>query len=233
MLFQYKTHLSLRKLSRIIDIFRQLKKNQTHFRWNIDISQTNFEKYSSLFSGGILTFHRQIFRKNQTYFQKKMKFLRHILISSQKHFQENIVPSKICLNLSYFFQICLETSSRKHRKKYLGLLTLLFWWNFHTSSGIMRWYQKPLLLFQRPIKSSNYTFLEFKFLKSRKSYLRTDFHHFSFKLAECLFQEQEFKMWSIGYAEMYLSICVCAFLEFWFYDIKRITTWPALQTYMS
>ena len=32
-----------------------------------------------------------------------MKFLRHILIKSQKHFQENIIPSQICLNLSDFF----------------------------------------------------------------------------------------------------------------------------------
>ena len=38
-------------------------------------------------------------------------------------------------------------------------------------------------------------------------------------LAECLFQEQEFKMWSIGYVEIYLSICVSAFWDFWFYNI--------------
>ena len=38
-------------------------------------------------------------------------------------------------------------------------------------------------------------------------------------LAECLFQEQEFKMWYIGYAEMCLSICVCAFWELWIYNI--------------
>ena len=39
------------------------------------------------------------------------------------------------------------------------------------------------------------------------------------KLPEGLFQEQKYKMWSIGYAEICLSICVCAFSEFWFYNI--------------
>ena len=42
---------------------------------------------------------------------------------------------------------------------------------------------------------------------------------FYIRLAECLFQEQEFKMWSIGYVEICLSICVSAFWEFWFYNI--------------
>ena len=107
--------------------FQTIKTKIRHFRWNVDISQTNFENYSDTFSRGILTFRRQIIRKKQTNFQKKMKFLRHILIKSQKHFQENIVPSKICLNLSDFFQICLEPSSRKHRKKYLGFIYLKIW----------------------------------------------------------------------------------------------------------
>ena len=109
----------------------------------------NLKKTIGIFrhiSGEILTFHRQILKtiqthfeegywhfadtfleKNQTNFQKKMKFLRHILIRSQKHFQENIVPSKICLNLSDFFQICLEPSSRKRRKKHLGIIEGTIW----------------------------------------------------------------------------------------------------------
>ena len=101
--------------------FQTIKTKIRHFRWNVDISQTNVENYSDTFSRGILTFRRQIIRKKQTNVQKKMKFLRHILIKSQKHFQENIVPSKICLNLSDFFQICLEPSSRKRRKKHLSV----------------------------------------------------------------------------------------------------------------
>ena len=36
-------------------------------------------------------------------------------------------------------------------------------------------------------------------------------------LAEGLFQEQEFKMSSIVYAE--ICMCVCAFWEFWFHNI--------------
>ena len=40
-------------------------------------------------------------------------------------------------------------------------------------------------------------------------------------LAECLFQEQEFKMRSIGYAEICLSIRVRVFWEFWFYNIRE------------
>ena len=59
---------------------------------------------------------------------------------------------------------------------------------------------------------------------------------FIVKLAEGLFQEQEFKMWLIGYAEMCLSIGLYAFWEFWFYNIRendRMIRTARIQTYMS
>ena len=121
-------------LRRNIDIFRKKKKNQTHFRWNIDISQTNFENHSDTFSRGILTFRRQIFRKNQTNFQKKMKFLRHILIKSQKHFQENIVPSRICL---IFFKFVWNLVPENIEKSIWAVLWYIFWMDFRSCAWLV------------------------------------------------------------------------------------------------
>ena len=67
---QYKTQLSLRKSSRIY---------------------LHFENYSDTFSGGTLTFRRQIFRKKSDTFSEENDI-------SQTHFdKKNIVPSRICL----------------------------------------------------------------------------------------------------------------------------------------